>query len=159
MARFDNKSGDPLFDLWTLSKEPGGEVSVSLTAKGKSCVGALHGSWISLVDLGGNLLLEYPTVEEWCLNDLFDRLKKSKHRVILLELRPTLSEITYRENKLDTKEIKFPIGFAVSSYKISRNLPTVPKNFTRIPIEIPTGLPTDDLVEKCYKSVLKTGIV
>ena len=103
-------------------------------------------------------MIEYPTLDEWSLKDLFSTFKHVGNRVVVVELRPTLSEISYRESK-QTSCLGSLKGCAVSSYKLCKNMPSFPNSFKRIAIDIPTGKPLADVTEKTYKAILQTGLL
>ena len=158
LNRYETSSGDPMFDMWTLSSQADGSVNIHLSERGCICIRALHASWITLVRGGVNLLVEYPTVDHWSMTDLFRSFKSFKERVLVIELRPPLSTIKFQESK-GGADLRFPVGSGISTFKVSRNLPPIPECFKRISVDIEQGQAIQDVIEKCYKLVARTGIV
>jgi len=150
--------GDPLFDMWTIDQQPDGSATVDLTSRGKRCLRAIHRSWNAFLQEGCSLVVEYPTLDEWSIKDLISILKDRGDRVIAVELRPTLSEITYRESR-KLSSIDVVKGCAAGSYRLSKNLPSFPKSFRSIIVDIPTGQPLEDVIETTYKAILQTGLL
>jgi hypothetical protein len=107
-----------------------------------------------MVEHGVDLIIEYTTINEWCIKDLLLNIKNFRNNTVFLELRPSIADIKSRE-LAQAPSPRFPRGTAASTYKVSRESPSLQRN---IPIEISTSLSPVEVAEKCYKALLRIGV-
>ena len=157
-------SGDALFDAWTYDKQPDGAMNLILADRGSKCLSGVHRSWVSLLNAGNDLIIEYRVANESMLVDLLTVLRgtlgKSLDRLVVIVIRTPLSDILNRERDSDlSKSNRYPIGFGLSTFKQSRSIHCIPSSVSKLNVEVNDGMPTDEVTEKVYRYICKAGLL
>lgn len=153
-------SGDSVFNVMTFSKQPDGSMDMTLSSQGETLHQSVHESWRSLASGGCNLIVEYVTGNAWSLKDFFGSFKDFGSRVVLIELKCQLGQLS--DCGGDIRHFGrgyIPDGFILSSFKISRNLPQIPSSFTRLQVDIPFGIEPAELNERIAARIRLTGAI
>ena len=155
--------GDPMFHAWTYVKQPDGAMNLVLADRGVRCMHGLHRSWSCFVQSGCNLLIEYCVTDESLLNDLFSVLRsvlgRKLERLVIVDLRGPISDLIRREADTNKTAGIHPTGFALSTFKLSRNLRSFPTYATRILIDVAPGTTAEEVADKTYRSVYRTRLL
>lgn len=135
-------------------------MDMTLSTQGERLVRSAHESWRSLVSGGCNLIIEYVTGNEWSISDLFRTFKDFDGTLVLIDLRCPLGEMTTSaKNHRQSGKLYLPEGFTLSSFKVSRNLPSTPPKFTRMQIEVPFGMEAVELNEMITAKLRQSGVI
>jgi hypothetical protein len=147
---------DELFDTFTFSHDVDNGVTLSFTKRGKKLFDAVHESWISLVRGTEGVLIEYELSDEWSLNNLLQKLKSCAAPTVIVEVREPLPNLLSR---VESPSSEISRGRILSSFKLSRNLPSIANKFRRIVIETDGKEPLEHLQDRLVAAVRTSGLV
>ena len=148
--------GDELFDIFTFSHHVDNGVTLTFTKRGRKLFDAVHESWISLVQGAEGLLVEYELSDEWSLNNLLQKLKSCADSTLIVEVSEPLQSLLSR---VESPSSEISRGRTLSSYKLSKNLPSIVNKFRRIVIETDGKEPIELLQDRLVAAIRTSGLL